>query len=343
VRVSTEPSRPVAVGDQPLLKVENLSIGFDTGRGTIWPSVGTSFSIARGEIVGIVGESGSGKSVLARSIVRLLDPKREVRGGSIRFEGRDILQMSEAEFAELRARKISMVFQDPTVSLNPVQRIGKQISRILYYSRRRKYAAAAENEDLSIRHTAINLLRDLMIPDPDFRFRQYPHQFSGGMRQRVMMAMALICKPSLVIADEPTTALDVTVEAQILHLLRQLREKSGTSILFISHDLGVVSQLCDRVLVYYAGHVVESGPVDTIFHDPLHPYTQALLWSIPRGTKHDGRLQPLPGDPPDLADLPEGCPFRRRCRYAVEGCAATQVLRGIDASREVACHMVLPK
>ena len=324
-----------------LLEVENLVTEFRGSRGPVRASDGVSFTVEPGEVLGLVGESGSGKSVTARAIMGLVEPASAVRGGAIRFDGQELRGLGEGALRRLRAAEVAMIFQDPMSALNPVLRMGDQLARVYV----EHMAGAPENKGLSKaelmargRERALALLATVRIPDPAIRYGQYPHQFSGGMRQRVMIAMALMCRPKLLIADEPTTALDATVELQVIELLKDLQRQFGMAVLFISHNLGVVAKLCDRVIVMYAGRVVESAPTADLFTRPLHPYAQALLASIPRGSKHDGRLQAIQGEPPDLARLPGGCSFRPRCRMAVEACAEPQALRAFGPLRRVACH-----
>ena len=325
-----------------LLEVRGLEVEFPTEDGPIRPSRGISFDVAEGEVVGLVGESGSGKSVTAKALLRLIEPESAIRGGEVLFKGLDVLGMRESELNRLRAREIAMIFQDPANSLNPVLRVGHQVARVFENDHRRSRAGRrwGSNRGLAklARERASELLRTVMIPDPLTRYMQYPHQFSGGMLQRAMLAMSLICRPSLLIADEPTTALDVTVESQIIQLLKDLQQDFGMAMLFISHDLGVIAKLCDWVLVFYAGRIVEKAATTDLFESPQHPYTRALLHSIPLGTKASGSLVVIKGEPPNLARLPEGCPFQARCAYAVDACRAEQKLREITPGHRVACH-----
>jgi peptide/nickel transport system ATP-binding protein/oligopeptide transport system ATP-binding protein len=276
---------------------------------------GVSFSIGRGEIVGLVGESGSGKSVTSLAILGLLErPSGRITRGSVEFEGKTISGVAESELCKLRGDRISMIFQDPLTSLNPYLTIEEQLAEVLEFHRDLVPAEARER--------CLELLTQVGIPDPGERLKQHPHQLSGGMRQRVCIAMALLCDPGLLIADEPTTMLDVTIQAQILELIRSLREARNTSILFITHDLGVISELCDRVLVMYAGRVVEQAPTAELLSRPLHPYTEALLESTPRlDAPRGGRLNPIPGLPPRLGAEPiTACTFAPRCRYVRPAC-----------------------
>lgn len=299
----------------PLLTIEDLSVAFETYAGTVQAVNRIHFDVYPGEAVGIVGESGCGKSVTAHAIMQLIStPPGRYTSGKIFFEGNNLLEQSEQQLEKLRGHAISMVFQDAMTALNPVLTIGLQIAESLQlHLGLDKKAAYAR---------AIELLRMVEIPSPEERIYTYPHQFSGGMRQRAMIAMALSCNPRLLIADEPTTALDVTIQAQILDLLKDLQTKLNTAIILISHDLGVIAGLCSRVLVMYAGKIVESGPAENIFHHPQHPYTWGLLQSVPRmDAPQKQKLSIIEGQPPDLLQMPSGCPFHPRCTYAMNICA----------------------
>jgi oligopeptide/dipeptide ABC transporter ATP-binding protein len=298
----------------PLLEVRGLHTEFRTGAGLVRAVDGISYDVERGETVAVVGESGSGKSVGALSIMRLIpDPPGRITAGEILFDGRDLRQLSEAEMREVRGRDIGMVFQEPMTSLNPVLTIGRQITESLEQHQGADRAAAEGR--------ALELLELVGIADPARRLRQYPHQLSGGMRQRVMIAVALACNPKLIIADEPTTALDVTIQAQILELMKTLAQRFNVAQIIITHNLGVVARYARRVNVMYAGRIVEAGPADTIYHAPRHPYTIALLRSVPRLDRpRQARLDPVDGQPPDLTRLDGGCAFHPRCRFAVERC-----------------------
>ena len=299
-----------------LLEVKNLHTFFTSRRGVIKAVNDTSYLVHEGETLGIVGESGSGKSVSAMSILRLLDENGYIDSGEIIFDGRDLTKISLNEMYEVRGNDISVIFQEPMTSLNPVFTIERQISEVfMVHQGMNKKEAAKES---------VEILRAVKIPNPEIVVKQYPHQLSGGMRQRVMIAMALACKPKLLIADEPTTALDVTIQAQILRLMNELKKERGTSILFITHDLGVINQMADYVAVMYCGQVVESVPAKVLF-DPKtkfsHPYTEGLMVSIPRlDTPANQRLQAIPGSVPHPLDLPKGCKFAPRCKYATEKC-----------------------
>lgn len=297
-----------------LLSVHHLKTSFSTREGEMQSVRGVSFTLREGEVVGLVGESGSGKSVTARSLVRLIQPPGRITEGEVYFHGENLLEKTEKEMRKIRGNRISMIFQDPMTSLNPVVRIGKQMVEVIRRHREMNKTAA--------RKEAIELLRQVGIPSPETRIDQYPHELSGGMRQRVMIAIALSCKPELLIADEPTTALDVTIQAQILQLMRELKDTTKTSVLMITHDLGVVAQICTRVVVMYGGLIMEEGPVERIFAHPQHPYTQGLLRSIPRPGEEGARqrLVAIEGTPPDLVVPPSGCPFIERCPHAMEVC-----------------------
>lgn len=297
--------------EEQLLEVKNLKTSFFTHVGEVKAIRDISFSVRKGEAVGIVGESGSGKSVTSLSIMQLQHPGR-IMGGEILFHGEDLLKKNKKEMRKMRSSKIAMIFQDPMTSLNALITIGSQISE-----------AVLEHEKLSKKQAmerAVEMLRLVGIPDPEERIHCYPHEFSGGMRQRVMIAMALSCNPELLIADEPTTALDVTIQAQILRLLNDLKERTNTSIILITHDLGVVASSCSRIIVMYGGQIMETGTVEDIFYSPLHPYTMGLLKSIPKAGGSRERLQSIAGTPPDMLQPPAGCPFYPRCEFAMGVC-----------------------
>jgi len=319
---------------QPLLRIQDLHTHF-TSDGEIVRAVdGVSFDIAAGETVAVVGESGSGKSVTSLSIMRLLDPAAgKIAGGRILFGGEDLVTKSEQEMRRVRGNDISMIFQEPMSSLNPVYTVGEQIGEAIRIHQKLNSAQALRR--------ATEMLELVGIPEPGKRVHTFPHQMSGGMRQRVMIAMALSCNPKLLIADEPTTALDVTIQAQILELMRKLQRELGMSILFVTHDLGVVAEIADKVVVMYAGRAVEQGKVRDIFAKPLMPYTAGLLRSVPhvdRGTLHQERLYAIPGSIPSPLDLPSGCSFNPRCDYAQERCrAAVPPLETVGDDRAVRC------
>ena len=299
----------------PLLEVKNLHTEFWTGAGVVRAVDGISYAVEQGETVAIVGESGSGKSVGALSILRLItDPPGRIVRGEVLFAGRDLMQLPDAQMRDVRGSDIGMVFQEPMTSLNPVLSVGRQITETVEQHSRVDRAAA--------RKRAIELLGLVGIADPARRLKQSPHELSGGMRQRVMIAIAIACDPKLIIADEPTTALDVTIQAQILELMNGLTRRLNAALIIITHNLGVVARYASRVNVMYAGRIVESGPATAIYHNPRHPYTMALLQSVPRLDRpRRARLDPVDGQPPDLTHLDEGCAFRPRCRFAVDACA----------------------
>jgi len=314
-----------------LLTVRDLTVHFDTDEGVVQAVDGASLQLGAGEVVGLVGESGSGKSVTALAILRLLRPPARVLGGRIEFDGRDLLACSEEEMRAVRGAQISMVFQSPRTSLNPVLPVGHQIERLLV-----QHGAVPPRE---ARARAVEMLREVGIGEPERRARQYAHQLSGGMCQRVMIAMALATNPRLLIADEPTTGLDVSIAAQILDLLGDLGRRTGAAILLITHDLGVVARRCDRVVVMHAGQTVEWAPVRALFHAPAHPYTRALLRSIPR-VVGAGEMEPIPGWVPSLLAPPPGCRFAPRCALVRTECAATVPVRSLDGDHRVACVAV---
>ncbi len=300
--------------EDKLLDVRDLRVEFQTLEGTVHALNGVSFSINPGKTLGIVGESGCGKSVSVLAVMRLIpQPPGRILSGEVHFAGCDLLRLSVPEMQQVRGKDISMIFQDPMTSLNPVLTIGRQIGETMMV-----HKGLSEKE---ARQASIELLGQVGIPNPALRLDDYPHHFSGGMRQRVMIAMALSCKPRLLIADEPTTALDVTIQVQILDLVKQLRDQMSMAVIWISHDLAVIAELADRVAVMYSGYVVEEADVFELYREPLHPYTLALLHSLPRmDTGELDKLSAIPGSPPDATRLPPGCPFAPRCRPAIERC-----------------------
>jgi oligopeptide transport system ATP-binding protein len=315
-----------------LLDIRNLRTTFRTEDGPVTAVNGLSFSLQAGETLGIVGESGSGKSVTALSIMRLLSRNAAVTSDGIIFNGEDLTSKTEAQMRKIRGHQIAMIFQDPMTSLNPVLSVGEQIAEAvrvhLGYSR------------ADSRTKAIEMLNKVRIPSPKQRIDDYPHQFSGGMRQRVMIAMALSCNPQLLIADEPTTALDVTIQAQILELMNEMQRETGAAIILITHDLGVVAEVCKNVLVMYGGNLVEYGTADQIFAEPKMPYTQGLLASLPRlDDNTHRRLQPIKGQPPNLLNLPPGCAFAPRCAYRMPVCAQPVHLYEFEGGHEARCWL----
>lgn len=315
-----------------LLKIQGLKTQFFTSAGTVKAVDGITYDVEEGETVAVVGESGCGKSVSALSIMRLVaEPAGKVVGGSILFQDKDLLQLSEEEMRKVRGNNIAMVFQEPMTSLNPVLTIGLQLTETVQQH--------LDVDDATARARAVELLGLVGMSDAERRLEQYPHHLSGGMRQRVMIAMALSCEPKLIIADEPTTALDVTIQAQILELMKNLTRDLGVAMIIITHNLGVVARYADRVNVMYAGKIIETGTAQDIYHNPKHPYTLALLKSVPRLDRPRGaKLDPVDGQPPDLARLDNGCSFRPRCRYATDECAASMPsLDHVDGIHHSAC------
>lgn len=319
---------------EPLLSVKNLKVTFKTDGGLVKAVNDVSFDLRPGETLGIVGESGSGKSVTNMAIMRLLPSPPAVIDPSsqVLFEGRDLVKLRQNDMRKIRGKDISMIFQDPMTSLNPVMTVGKQITESLKLH--------LKLDDKAARNRAIDLLKLVGIPAAANRLDDYPHQFSGGMRQRVMIAMGVSCNPKLLIADEPTTALDVTIQAQILEVLKRLRQELGTAIILITHDLGVVAGMCDRILVMYAGRIVETADARPLYKNPRHPYTIGLLNSVPRlDANQRGRLIPIPGMPPDMSNPPSGCPFEPRCSFSqpAECRSIYPPLREVDENHRAAC------
>jgi len=319
---------------EPLLEVKNLKVSFRTEDGLVRAVDGISFSVDEGEVVGIVGESGSGKSVTMMSVMRLINDPNAIYEGEILYKGRNLMGVSQDAMRQVRGEEIAMIFQDPMTSLNPVYTVGWQIEEQLN-----------EHNDLNkgqARQRAVALLTQVGIPKPEQRIDDYPHQFSGGMRQRVMIALALSCNPDLLIADEPTTALDVTIQAQILELIKNLKQEFGSAVVLITHDLGVVADVADRILVMYAGRIVEEGNKEQIFYDPQHPYTWGLLGSIARLDRPRARrLTAIAGQPPSLINRPQGCSFRPRCPQAFDRCRAEdpQLTTKVGDGHLDACHL----
>jgi len=317
-----------------LLEIRDLVTAFQTDEGVVRAVDGVSMAVEEGQTLAVVGESGCGKTVTARSVLQLIDmPPGRFEGGQILWRGQDLLGLSSGAMDEVRAREIGMVFQEPMTSLNPIYRVGEQIGESV-----RAHRKVSRREALE---TAVEMLRVVQIPDAERRVRDYPHQFSGGMRQRVMIAMALACQPKLLIADEPTTALDVTIQAQILELLDDMKAKLGMSVMLITHDMGVVAERAQRVVVMYAGKVVEEASVEALFADPRHPYTQGLIRSIPRvdrQAEEKERLEQIPGSVPSLLHPPPGCRFASRCRFVMDACvAAPPPLKEVGPGHRMAC------
>ncbi|MFZ9681934.1 MAG: ABC transporter ATP-binding protein [Cephaloticoccus sp.] len=328
------PASPTASvsADAPVLEVRELVTTFDTDAGRLTAVDGVSFQVHRGRTLGIVGESGCGKSVTAFSIMRLLpQPMGRIAGGQVLFDGLDLVTAPPEKMLQVRGGRIGMIFQEPMTALNPVHTIGRQLSEVFLLHRTQD-----KREALAL---SVEIMGKVGIPSPEVRVGEYPHQLSGGMRQRVVIAMALACKPAVVIADEPTTALDVTIQAQILELMQELQRDLGMAIVLITHDLGVIAEMCDDVVVMYAGRVAESGPVDRIFAAPSHPYTRGLLESIPRlATPRKTRLKTIEGMVPSLADMPVGCRYQNRCPFRADVCAQPPARDSVGPGHHVACH-----
>ena len=320
-----------------LLEVKNLNTSFHIGVGTVHAVRGISFHVAQGESLGIVGESGSGKSVTMLSVTGLLPDNAEVAADTIQFDGRELTKLSKKQLRALHGSEIGMIFQDPMTSLNPLFTVESQLTEPL------KIHCGMDKQ--SARAKALELLRRVDIPNPEARLKQYPHELSGGLRQRVMIAMAIACEPKMIIADEPTTALDVTIQAQILELLQALKQKSNASIIMITHDMGVIASMCSRILVMYGGTICEQGDVREIFYGAKHPYTWGLLNSIPKVYQKRGeKLVPITGTPPDMLQPPAGCPFSPRCRYCMPVCRAYMPpVTALSETHSVACHLMHPK
>ncbi|GAA3407332.1 ABC transporter ATP-binding protein [Paenibacillus hodogayensis] len=328
--MTTEPAK--TEGDESrLLEVSGLTTVFPTRSGTVTSVDGVGFAVDRGEVLAIVGESGSGKSVTSLSIMRLIRSPGTIAGGSVKLQGADLLRLSPKQMRDVRSRRISMIFQDPLSALNPVFTIGNQLGE--------KIRTAGKIGKRELREQSLDLLRQVGIRDPELTLRRFPHQLSGGMRQRVMIAMALSNKPQLLIADEPTTALDVTIQAQILQLIRKLCRETGTGVIFITHDLGVVAEMADRVAVMYAGRIVEQATATELFDNAKHPYTRGLLGSMPTIDQQREELYSIPGTVPPLTDLPTGCAFQPRCPYATELCSRQRpILETVGSDgHEVSC------
>jgi oligopeptide/dipeptide ABC transporter ATP-binding protein len=321
----------------PLLEIQNLKTVFSTARGVIKAVDGVSLSLTAGETLGVVGESGCGKTMLALSVMRLIPPNGRIAEGRVLFDGQDLLSLPEKEMREKRGRDIAMIFQEPMTSLNPVLRIGDQIAEAICLH---QHVPAKEALSLSVQ-----LLGEVGIPEPERRVKDYPHQLSGGMRQRVMIAMAMSCRPRLLLADEPTTALDVTIQAQILNLISDLKEKNNMAVVLITHDLGIVAEAAQKAAVMYAGRVVESAAVEKLFARPLHPYTRGLIASRPSAVNEtEGYLKTIPGTVPSLYDLPAGCRFSERCALADNECRATEpTLAEMEDGHFVSCFVAQRK
>jgi peptide/nickel transport system ATP-binding protein len=331
--ISPQPTtrNPPLENPQPLLEIKNLRVYFHTEDGILKAVDDILLKIRKGETLGLVGESGCGKSVTAFSILQLLPtPPAKYAGGEINYRGENLLVKNEKELRHVRGNAISMIFQEPMSSLNPIMTVGRQITEVILEHQKKNKRDARE--------LAVEMLRRVKVPAPEIRFDEYPHQLSGGMKQRAMIAMALVCKPALLIADEPTTALDVTIQAQILELLRELQREIQMAVLLITHDLGVVAETCDTVAVMYAGKIVEQATVHELFARPLHPYTHGLFRSLPSLSEKKDTLEAIPGTVPNPLDFPSGCRFRTRCPLAQELCKEEPPLRELVPSHFVACH-----
>ena len=315
-----------------LLEVNNLRTSFFTDAGEVKAVDGVSFTLDHGRVLGIVGESGSGKSVTAYSIMQILAPTGKIVGGSVKLDGQELVGADEKVMRSVRGNRVSIIFQDPMTSLNPTYTVGHQLMEaILLHTKRNRREAKAR---------ALEMLRLVNVNEPEKRLKQYPYELSGGMRQRVMIAMALACEPDILIADEPTTALDVTIQAQILELMQDLQKRLGMAIIMITHDLGVVAQMCDEIVVMYAGSICEQGTADEIFYNPHHEYTKGLIRSIPTAANNGQRLQPITGTPIDLLNMPKGCPFAPRCEAALKICLEQRPERMvINCDHHATCWM----
>ncbi len=323
---------------EPLLTISNLSTHFPTEGGPVKAVDGITLQVAAGRVLGLVGESGCGKTMTALSVMRIVPPPGRVVGGSIRFQGQELLALGEREMQRVRGHRIAMIFQEPMTALNPVLTVGEQVAEMLRHHLKMSRAEAKAR--------TIELFRQVGIPSPEERYRAYPHQLSGGLRQRIMIAMAISCRPALIIADEPTTALDVTIQAQILALLKQLQQELGLSLVLISHDLGVIAEMADEVAVMYAGRIVEQTTTARLFANPLHPYTQGLLQSLPRRAPRDRRqrLVAIPGMVPKLSHLPSGCTFHPRCSVAIARCSGEEPeLKSLAPSHAARCWVAEAK
>lgn len=320
---------------EKILEVKGLQTSFYTHLGEVQSVRNVDFDLYKGEVLGVVGESGSGKSVTCSSVMRLLQHPGKIKAGEVLFKGEDLVKKTDKEMRKIQGNEMSMIFQDPMSALNPVYTIGNQMVEVIC---QHKKVSKKEAEAI-----AIKMLSLVGIPSPEERMKNYPHEFSGGMRQRAVIAMALSCDPELVIADEPTTALDVTIQAQILELMKDLQERLSSSIIFITHDLGVIAQLCTRVIVMYGGMVMEEALVDELFYDAKHPYTIGLLNSVPNpNAKTKERLEPIPGLPPDLLNPPKGCPFCNRCQYAMKKCLNEMPsMHQVSETHKSRCHLLL--
>ena len=321
-----------------LLEVNNLQTHFHLSKGTVKAVDGVSFHLDEGEIMGLVGESGCGKSMTLLSLLRLVPTPGKIVGGEILFKGENLLKKSNRQMTAMRGKDMAMIFQDPMTSLNPVFKVGEQVRESLaIHGFFRDSRRAGRKRIQAEKERVIELMEEVGIPSPMDRYYEYPHQFSGGMQQRAVISIALSCEPKILLADEPTTALDVTIQAQILNVMERINRSHGMAIIVVTHDLGVAAEFCRRIAVMYAGQIVEQGPTDDIIEQPLHPYTQGLLRSIPHIVPDKPRLKPIPGNVPGLLNLPPGCNFMPRCEYAVEECKEPQEIRILKDGRKVRC------
>jgi peptide/nickel transport system ATP-binding protein len=316
---------------EPVLSVQNLRVEFATRRGVLRAIDDISFDIAKGEVLGVVGESGAGKSVTGNAVIGLIDPPGRIAGGEVLLAGRRIDNLPAEEMRRIRGKRIGMIFQDPLTSLNPLYKIGEQIVETI-----RTHSSLSES---AARKRAIELLAEVGIPAPDKRIDSYPHEFSGGMRQRVVIALAICADPELIIADEPTTALDVSVQAQIISLIRRLGRDHGTAVMLVTHDMGVIAETCDRVAVMYSGRIAEIGPVQDVIRNPLHPYAKGLMGAIPTLAIEADRLVQIPGSMPRLSAIPPGCAFNPRCAFAFDRCRVERPEPIVCGEQRVACHL----
>ncbi len=323
---------------EKVLEVKDLSVQFKTYRGIVKALNGISFDVLKGEMLGLAGETGSGKSVTSQAIMRTLPENSKIAGGSVLFEGKDLLKLTEKDIEMVRGRSITAVFQDPHTYLNPVFRIGQQFKDILLNDPAISSIKDKKKREATINEKMTQSFRDVKMPSPERIIRSYPHELSGGMKQRVLIAMAFSLKPSLIIADEPTTALDVTIQAQVLRLMRELQKKYHTSVVLITHDLGVIAENCDRIAIMYAGRIVEFGDVKTVYAKPLHPYTQGLMRALPRADK-DAQIESIGGTVPDLVNPPKGCTFHERCRNVMDVCKTSPPSPLFHEGRIVECHL----
>lgn len=325
-----------------MLEINQLTIGYQTEKGMLKAANEINLRIEKGKIVGLVGESGCGKSTVLYSLMGLLAYPGKILSGEILFEGKNLAKLSREEWRRIRGKEIAMVFQDPMTTLNPAYKVGNQIIESLLvhglYRSERKGLFGWRDEQRLARERVLQLMHEVGIPAPESRYYDYPHQFSGGMQQRAIIAIALACKPKLLLADEPTTALDVTIQAQILDLLRQINEQHGTTIIIVTHDLAVAAEFCDEIAVMYAGQIVEHGQVDEVIQNPKHPYTQGLLRSIPK-IGYKGKIKPIPGNVIDLLELEEGCAFKPRCEFAQAACQRMQPMRMLENGHQVRCQL----